>query len=255
MSRARSGSRAIAGRYRQPAPYLGVALTRWPKAIIRLSVWNSSEQVVSVISRWPGRCAGCGPPLSGFFGTGVEDPHPGERDDQRVRVGVEPVGVGVGDGLHDHPVAGSQLGHPAQRLAVGDPVGGERVVADLARVGGAGEVAVAAGEHVGRGALQHRHDVLLAELRDPDQRRGLALGDVLRLELLQRRAGVGPLLLQVAGDLALLAVRGPVGAPELPADVAEQDQPGQHHHQTEPVRRTTRVSPGSGHALIVSARA
>ena len=48
---------------------LGRLLTRCPKAIIRSSVWKISEQVVSVISRCPGRCAGCGPP-SGFSAAG-----------------------------------------------------------------------------------------------------------------------------------------------------------------------------------------
>ena len=34
---------------------LGVVVTRWPKATSRSSVWNSSEQVVKVISGTAGR--------------------------------------------------------------------------------------------------------------------------------------------------------------------------------------------------------
>ena len=154
-----------------PAAQRGVVSTRWPKAIIRLSVWNSSAQVVSVISRWPGRWAGSTPPR-GLFGSGSITQTSANVDDQLVGVGVEPVGVGLVAGLDDDLVAGPQLGHVAQRLAVRDPVRGDRVVADLPGVGGALEVAEALGEHALGDARLHRHDVVLAEPRDPDQRLG-----------------------------------------------------------------------------------
>jgi hypothetical protein len=49
---------------------VGSVRSRTPKAIIRLSVWNSSAHVVSVMRRSPGRWGGSTPPL-GLCGSGV----------------------------------------------------------------------------------------------------------------------------------------------------------------------------------------
>ena len=54
------------------------------------------------------------------------------------------------DGLHDHLVARPQLGHPAQRLAVGDPVRGQRVVADLPGSADFVKCPKPSSQHVGR---------------------------------------------------------------------------------------------------------
>ena len=93
-------------------------------------------------------------------------------------------------------------------------------------------MAEALGEHLQRGALLHRDDVVLAELRDPHQRlRALQLG---------APGGAGrarlaaPHPLGLVDDLLLLPVGDEVGAPELPGDVAQQHQPASDQRDADP---------------------
>jgi hypothetical protein len=122
-------------------------------------------------------------------------------------------------GLDDDLVAGVEVRHVPQRLAVGDPVAGEHEVPRLARTGGPREVPEAAREHVVRRPLQQRHLVVVPELRDQhDRRRGAVLG----LHLL---GALAPGLVELFHGLGLAAVRDVRRTPQLPPDGAEDDQP------------------------------
>ena len=215
-------------RRRQPeggAPALGLCLTR----LGRDEVPEGDQPVVGVEEL---RARGEGDqPCSarhrthapvGVLGLGREHPAGGERDAQVVAPGVEHVGVDRLARLHDDLVAGEEVGQVAQRLAVGHPVPGEREVALLPGRRAAGEVAEARGQRVVVDALEQRDGVVVTEGGHPhDGVGGCAVG--------RHRSGptrLPPLLAQV-GDRALVApLRDEVGAVELPADVAEEHEPG-----------------------------
>ena len=224
-----------------------MVLTRCPNAIIRSSVWKISEQVVSVISRWPRSCR-LRPTGLGVLRQRVEHPDVGERDDQVLGVRVEPVDVRGIHGLHDDLVARPQLRHPAQRLAVGDPVRGERVVADAPRVGRVGKVPEATGQIFGGDPLENRYDVGPAEPGDTDESGGLTLRDLPGRQL---RIALLPLRPERARDLCVLALSDPVGAPELPADVAQQAHSGADQQHAHPRDDAAASGPGTSHPAIV----
>ena len=93
-------------------------------------------------------------------------------------------------------------------------------------------MAEAGGQHLVGGALQHRHGVVVAEPRDPDDR--AARQPELRLD---RGRALAPLVLELLHDLGLLLVALPGGAEGLPAVPADQ-APGR--------RAGTRRRAGSG---------
>jgi len=165
----------------------------------------------------------------GFTGVGivrkrVDYPSLGEVDDQVMAASVEDVGKDPVPDLDDHLVTGLQLKHPAQGLTVSDAVSGNGVVAGTTRIGGVFEPAASTSSLVPSSTGTGRHS--------PHQTRGSSPGPSPGLPRHQPRypracvRSLGPSTLERRDDALLLAVRDPVGPPQLPADAAEQNQPG-----------------------------
>ena len=133
---------------------------------------------------------------------------------------------------------------PAQRLTVGDPVRGQRVVADLARVGRPVEVPVALRR--GRRCRCPRAPGRRTSCRTSGSGRAPRPRRSGRTSAAAACAASAHCVSQRGSDLALVALGDPGGPPELPADVAEGQQPRDDEGDPGPERDAS----AAGHRLL-----
>ena len=194
-------------------------------------------------------CVGRRPRLVGHRG---DDGHLLRADDL---VRLHPVGEPLRRGGHDDGVPVLQVGDEVERLAVGDPVPGDREVADLPGQRGVGVVADALLQLRGAGALYDGDGVVGAEARDVHDREGVpggrglvhgggrARGGARGARRGARPGGGGgrgrvPPLLQRGDRGGLRAPGGQVGPVQLPDDEEQRQHPGGEqqlaHHGGDP---------------------